>query len=76
LRESKHLLNRHLDMQQPREGLARRISLPVRAGQTLPKNEAVKEKGFLGNQNSAAKPRAKRWLHTVQRLKKRFKIGE
>jgi hypothetical protein len=43
---------------------------------TVPENEAVKEKGFFGNQNSAAKPRAKRWLHTVERLKKRFEISD
>ncbi len=43
---------------------------------TVPADQAVREKGFFGNQNSAAKPRAKRWLHTVERLKKRFEIGE
>lgn len=43
---------------------------------TVSENEAVKEKGFFGNQTSAAKPRAKRWLHTVERLKKRFEIAE
>ena len=44
--------------------------------QWLSESEAIKEKGFFGNQNSAAKPRAKRWLHTVERLKKRFEIAE
>lgn len=43
---------------------------------TVPADQAVREKGFFGNQNSAAKPPAKRWLHTVERLKKRFEIGE
>lgn len=42
---------------------------------TVPVNEAIKEKGFFGNQNSAAKPRAKKWIHTVERLKKRFGIN-
>lgn len=41
---------------------------------TLPIEEAVKEKGFFGNQNSAAKPKAKKWSHTVERLKKRFDV--
>lgn len=33
-----------------------------------PKN-AVHEKGFFGNQNSAAKPRTPKWEYTVKRLK-------
>ena len=41
---------------------------------TVPMKEAIKEKGFFGNQNSAAKPRAKIWQHTVDRLSKRFGI--
>ncbi len=41
---------------------------------TVPINDAVKEKGFFGNQNSAARPRAKKWNHTVERLKKRWGI--
>ena len=41
---------------------------------TVTIQEAVKEKGFFGNQNSAAKPRAKIWQHTVERLSKRFGI--
>ncbi len=43
---------------------------------TVPIAEAVKETGFFGNQNSAAKPRARKWLHTVDRLKQRFGVGE
>ncbi|MEO0514152.1 MAG: endonuclease NucS domain-containing protein [Planctomycetota bacterium] len=43
---------------------------------TLPLSEAVKEKGFFGNQNSAAKPRAKKWQHTVERLKTRFGVKD
>lgn len=39
---------------------------------TVPIQEAVKEKGFFGNQNSAAKPRDKKWTYTVQRLKTRL----
>lgn len=43
---------------------------------TVPLNEAIKEKGFFGNQNSVAKPKAKKWIHTIDRLKKRFEIPE
>jgi len=44
--------------------------------ETVPLDEAIKEKGFFGNQNTVAKPRAKKWVHTVERLKKRFGISE
>ncbi|MBX3372591.1 MAG: DUF91 domain-containing protein [Phycisphaeraceae bacterium] len=43
---------------------------------TVPISEAVKETGFFGNQNSAAKPRARKWLHTVERLKQRFGVAD
>lgn len=43
---------------------------------TVPTAEAIREKGFFGNQNSAAKPRAKRWVHTVQRLKTHFGVSD
>jgi hypothetical protein len=43
---------------------------------TLPLEEAVKEKGFFGNQNIVAKPKVKKWAHTIERLKKRFEISE
>jgi hypothetical protein len=39
---------------------------------TVPLEQAVKEKGFFGNQNSAAKPKSKKWPHTVERLKQRW----
>ena len=42
---------------------------------TVPIQEAIKEKGFFGNQNSAAKPRAKSWQHTVERLSKRLDVS-
>ncbi len=44
--------------------------------QTVPLTDAFREKGFFGNQNSAAKPRAKSWQHTVERLKQRFDISD
>lgn len=43
---------------------------------TVPADQAIKEKGFFGNQNSAAKPRAKKWQHTVERLKARFGVND
>ncbi len=43
---------------------------------TVPVDAAIKEKGFFGNQNTVAKPRTKKWAHTVERLKKRFGIDE
>ena len=43
---------------------------------TVPVAEAVLEKGFFSNQNSAAKPRAKNWQHTVDRLHVRFGVTD
>jgi hypothetical protein len=43
---------------------------------TVPVSEAVREKGLFGNQNSAAKPRTKKWVHTVERLKSRFGVSD
>lgn len=42
---------------------------------TVELSEAIKEKGLFGNQNSVCKPTAKRWDHTVDRLKKRFNLS-
>jgi len=35
----------------------------------LPANEAISEIGFFGNQNTVCKPRASKWMHTINRLK-------
>jgi len=43
---------------------------------TMPLDEAVKEKGFFGNQNTVAKPKSKKWVHTIERLKKRWNITD
>lgn len=43
---------------------------------TVNRSEAIWEKGFFGNQNSAAKPRSKKWPHTVARLKTRLGVTE
>jgi hypothetical protein len=41
---------------------------------TVDPTEAIREKGFFGNQNSVARPRVPKWEHTVKRLKRRFGI--
>lgn len=43
---------------------------------TVPASEAAREKGFFAVQNSAAKPRAKSWQFTVDRLRKRFEVQD
>lgn len=42
---------------------------------TVPVQKAIREKGFFGNQNSAAKPRTKKWQHTIDRLKSQFGVN-
>ncbi len=46
----------------------------VRWVKTVRRDQAIKEKGFFGNQNTVAKPKTPKWNHTVERLKKRFGI--
>jgi hypothetical protein len=41
---------------------------------TVEQSEAVKERGFFGNQNSAARPTADSWNYTVNRLKELWDI--
>jgi hypothetical protein len=43
---------------------------------TVPLDQAIKEKGFFGNQNSVAKPKARKWVHTIERLKKRLEVSD
>lgn len=43
---------------------------------TVPLGDAIREKGFFGNQNTVAKPRAKKWPHTIERLKERLAISD
>lgn len=50
--------------------------VPVQWIKTVPLAEAIREKGFFGNQNTVAKPKSKKWLYTIERLKKRFEINE
>lgn len=46
--------------------------VPVRWCQTVPQENAVRETGFFGNQNTVAAPRAASWRSTVERLKVAF----
>jgi hypothetical protein len=41
---------------------------------TFPITEAVKEKGFFGNQNIVARPRSRKWSLTIDRLRQRGDI--
>lgn len=41
--------------------------------ETRPENEAVREVGFFGNQNTVCAPKAASWRHTVERLRTYFK---
>ncbi|HVN96858.1 MAG TPA: hypothetical protein VMT62_10535 [Syntrophorhabdaceae bacterium] len=41
---------------------------------TVPVSQAIKERGFFGNQNTVARPTTEKWNHTVERLKTRFGI--
>ena len=43
---------------------------------TISENQAVKELGFFGNQNSVCRPRAQKWDYTVDRLKKIWNITD
>ncbi len=43
---------------------------------TMSLDQAIKEKGFFGNQNTVCRPRDKKWDHTVDRLRRRFGISD
>ena len=46
----------------------------VKWRKTLSIGEAIREKGFFGNQNTVAKPTSPKWVHTIERLKKRLGV--
>lgn len=48
----------------------------VKWHKTVTVEQAVKEKGFFGNQNTVCQPTAKKWAYTIERLKKRFGVSE
>lgn len=41
---------------------------------TVPLSQAVRERGFFGNQNCVVQPKDAKWPYTVERLKQRFGI--
>jgi hypothetical protein len=43
--------------------------VPVKWIKTVGTSAAASETGFFGNQNTVAKPKSKKWQHTVDRLK-------
>lgn len=46
--------------------------VPMRWLQAVPREQAVQEVGFFGNQNSVCQPKAQKWRSTVERLKEVF----
>lgn len=48
--------------------------VPVEWIKTVPIRNAVSEAGFFGNQNTVAKPKSKKWQHTVERLKSVWEV--
>lgn len=46
--------------------------VPVEWLQTVPIEQAVREVGLFGNQNTVCKPTTPKWRHTIERLKLRF----
>ena len=47
----------------------------VKWQKTLDLKQAVRERGFFGNQNTVARPRDRKWEFTVERLKTLWKIA-
>jgi len=41
---------------------------------TVPVEQAIREKGLFGNQNSAAQPRTSKWQHTVETVAERLGV--
>lgn len=71
-----------VQVSEPAESLSRAADDPETADylvrvdwlKTVDPEQAIREKGFFGNQNSVARPRAAKWDYTVERLKSRFGI--
>lgn len=50
--------------------------VPVEWIVAVPKNEAIRELGFFGNQNSVCEPKNAKWNFTVDTLKIKWKIND
>ncbi|RMU63239.1 hypothetical protein ALP29_200209 [Pseudomonas syringae pv. avii] len=46
--------------------------VPVHWLQSVPVNQAVREIGMFGNQNTVCRPTTPKWRWTIERLKQRF----
>lgn len=49
--------------------------VPVEWIHTVGSQDAVRELGFFGNQNTVAKPKSEKWEHTIETLKKKFGVS-
>lgn len=75
---------RYLDIGQVHPGMKKSAGDPLRTDKfvkirwlaTVPESKAVRETGFFGNQNSAAKPTTASWPQTVGKLKIAFGIDD
>ncbi|MCD7898215.1 MAG: hypothetical protein LUG50_16335 [Planctomycetaceae bacterium] len=68
------VINYHSPLDQPADQLE--YFVRIEWIKTVPLGEAVKEKGFFGNQNIVSRPKDPRWAHTIERLKTRWNIQE
>lgn len=50
--------------------------VPVQWLDSVPLEQAVKEVGLFGNQNTVCRPTKPKWRWTVERLKERFRLAE
>ncbi len=50
--------------------------VPVKWLKTVPLEQAVKEVGLFGNQNTVCRPTKPKWRFTVERLKERFNVAD
>jgi len=48
----------------------------VRWIKTVPLSQAVRERGFFGNQHCVVQPKDAKWPYTIERLKQQFGIQE
>ena len=48
----------------------------VRWEKAVPVAQAVKERGLFGVQHTVARPKDKKWVHTIERLRMRFGISD
>jgi Predicted nuclease of the RecB family len=62
--------NYHKDVPQEKEEYIVKIEWL----KTIPKNKAVSEYGFFGNQNTVCRPKTDKWDFTIKRLKELWKI--